>query len=84
MMEIALKDMRSSIIVFTSVQLQQVVKKGLTNMGVSTGIILIDLLIRPLLRFGFKFYYVGFGLLFLVYGFIAYTAVKSAYLSDRN
>lgn len=53
-------------------------------MGVGTGIILIDLLVRPLLRFGFKFYFVGFILLFLVYGYIAYQAMKSAYLSEQN
>jgi hypothetical protein len=38
-------------------------------MGASTGLVLIDMLLRPLLRFGFKFYFVGFGLLFFVYGF---------------
>jgi len=62
----------------------RVVKKGVISMGVSTGMLIIDYLVRPLLRFGFKFYFVGFGLLFLVYGFIAYTAVKSAYLADKN
>ena len=53
-------------------------------MGAATGMVIIDLLIRPLLKFGFKFYFVGFGLLFLVYGFIAYRAVKSAYLADYD
>lgn len=53
-------------------------------MGAGTGIIFIDLLARPLLRFGFKFYLIGFTLLFLVYGYIAYKAVKSAYLADRG
>ena len=53
-------------------------------MGAGTGILFIDLLVRPLLRFGFKFYAIGFTLLFLVYGFIAYKAVKSAYLADRG
>lgn len=54
------------------------------KMGASTGLILIDMLIRPLLKFGFKFYFVGFGFLFLLYGFIAYKALKSAYLSERH
>ncbi|HEY9783948.1 MAG TPA: hypothetical protein V6D17_01010 [Candidatus Obscuribacterales bacterium] len=53
-------------------------------MGVSTGLFLIDYLLRPILRFSFKFYLVGFILLFLVYGFIAYQAMKSAYLSEQN
>ena len=51
-------------------------------MGAATGFLLIDFLVRPLLRFSFKFYFVGFILLFLVYGFVAYKALKSAYLSD--
>jgi hypothetical protein len=37
-----------------------------------------------MLKFGFKYYYVGFILVFLVYGFIAYKALKSAYLSDHQ
>lgn len=57
--------------------------RGIT-MGAGTGIILIDYLARPLLRFGFKFYAIGFTILFLVYGYIAYKAVKSAYLADRG
>lgn len=53
-------------------------------MGVGTGIILIDFIVRPLLRFSFKFYVVGFILLFLIYGFIAYQVMKTAYLSEQN
>ena len=53
-------------------------------MGVGTGMVIIDFLIRPLLKFGFKFYVVGFGLLFFIYGFIAYKCVKSAYLADKG
>jgi hypothetical protein len=53
-------------------------------MGAATGLLLIDMLCRPILRFSFKFYFVGFTLLFIVYGFIAYKALKSAYLSDRQ
>jgi len=52
--------------------------------GASTGFLVIDYLLRPLLRFGFKYYFVGFVLLFLVYGFIAYKALKSAYLSENQ
>jgi hypothetical protein len=53
-------------------------------MGAATGFIIIDFLIRPILKFGFKFYFVGFFALFLVYGFIAYKALKSAYLSEQQ
>ncbi len=53
-------------------------------MGAGTGILIIDFLVRPILRFGFKFYVIGFTLLFLVYGYIAYKAIKSAYLADRG
>jgi hypothetical protein len=53
-------------------------------MGAGTGILLIDFIVRPLLKFSFKFYIVGFILLFLVYGYIAYQALKSSYLSDQN
>jgi hypothetical protein len=53
-------------------------------MGASTGFLVIDYLCRPLLKFGFKYYFIGFILLFLVYGFIAYKALKSAYLSEHQ
>ncbi|MBN9396470.1 MAG: hypothetical protein J0H83_14575 [Candidatus Melainabacteria bacterium] len=52
-------------------------------MSAASGIIFIDMFVRPLLRFSFKFYFVGFILLFIVYGFIAYKALKSAYLSEN-
>ncbi len=63
-----------------------VVKKNQSGqiMGAATGFILIDMLVRPILRFGFKFYFVGFFVLFLVYGFIAYKALQSAYLSEQQ
>ncbi len=54
------------------------------EMSAATGILFIDLIIRPFLKFGFKFYFVGFIILFLVYGFIAYKSVKSAYLTDNS
>ena len=57
---------------------------GSKSMGAGTGILLIDFIVRPLLRFSFKFYVVGFIILFLVYGYIAYQALKSSYLSDQN
>ena len=53
-------------------------------MGAATGLIFIDMLVRPILRFGFKFYFGGFFVLFLVYGFIAYKALQSAYLSEQQ
>jgi hypothetical protein len=53
-------------------------------MGAGTGILLIDFIVRPLLKFSFKFYCIGFLLLFLVYGYIAYQALKSSYISDQN
>lgn len=53
-------------------------------MGAATGFLFIDMLVRPILKFGFKFYFVGFFVLFLVYGFIAYKALQSAYLSEQN
>lgn len=52
-------------------------------MGVATNILAIDFIVRPLLRFGFKFYVVGFLILGLVYGYVAYHAIRSAYLSDQ-
>ncbi|MCA0314792.1 MAG: hypothetical protein LCH63_13295 [Candidatus Melainabacteria bacterium] len=52
-------------------------------MGAATGLVIIDFVLRPLLRFSFKFYFIGFIILFLVYGFIAYKTLKSAYLSDN-
>jgi len=63
-----------------------VVKKSQSRqiMGAATGFIFIDMLVRPILRFGFKFYFVGFFVLFLVYGFIAYKALQSAYLSEQQ
>ncbi len=51
--------------------------------GTGTGLIIIDMIIRPFLKFGMKFPLVGFTLLFLVYGFIAYQALKSAFVADR-
>jgi len=57
---------------------------GSASMGAGTGILLIDFIVRPLLKFSFKFYCVGFLILFLVYGYIAYQALKSSYISDQN
>ena len=53
-------------------------------MSAATGILFIDLLVRPCLKFGFKFYFIGFILLFIVYGYVAYKSVKSAYLTDNS
>jgi hypothetical protein len=51
--------------------------------GVGTGFLLIDYIIRPLWKFGMKFPLLGLLFLFLLYGPIAYFALKSAYLSDQ-
>jgi hypothetical protein len=51
--------------------------------GTGTGLIIIDMIIRPFLKFGMKFPLVGFSVLFLIYGFIAYHALKSAFVADR-
>jgi hypothetical protein len=46
--------------------------------------LLLDFVCRPLLKFGLKFLTIGFDLLFLVYGLIAYGVLKSAYLSENQ
>ena len=51
--------------------------------GVSTGIIVIDYFLRPVLKVMLKFPLVGLSCLCLVYGLIGYHALKSAYLADR-
>jgi hypothetical protein len=53
-------------------------------MSASTGILLLDFVCRPFLKFGLKFPMIGFGLLILVYGIIAYGALKSAFLSENQ
>ncbi|MBU6451692.1 MAG: hypothetical protein KGS72_07950 [Cyanobacteria bacterium REEB67] len=53
-------------------------------MSASTGILLLDVVCRPFLKFGMKFPVVMFITLFLVYGAIAYGALKSAYLSENH
>ncbi|MBC7998135.1 MAG: hypothetical protein IAF58_09345 [Leptolyngbya sp.] len=53
-------------------------------MSASTGLLVIDYLVRPLLKFGFKFYCIGFLLLFVVYGYIAYQALKSSYQASES
>ncbi|MBS1994435.1 MAG: hypothetical protein JSS86_14785 [Cyanobacteria bacterium SZAS LIN-2] len=53
-------------------------------MSASTGILLLDFICRPFLKFGLKFPMIGFTLLFIVYGFIAYGALKSAFLSENH
>ena len=53
-------------------------------MSASTGILFLDFICRPFLKFGMKFPMVMFAALFIVYGFIAYGALKSAYLSENQ
>jgi hypothetical protein len=49
----------------------------------STGILVLDYVLRPFLKIVMKFPIVGLILLCLVYGAIAYQALKSAYLADQ-
>jgi hypothetical protein len=60
---------------------------GELNMGwgasASTGILVLDYVLRPFLKIVMKFPIVGLILLCLVYGAIAYQALKSAYLADQ-
>ncbi|MBY0357471.1 MAG: hypothetical protein K2W82_05665 [Candidatus Obscuribacterales bacterium] len=53
-------------------------------MGAGTGIIFLDFIVRPFLRIGMKFPTVMLVMLAIVYGYIAYLAIKSAYLSEAN
>jgi len=52
-------------------------------MSASTGILLLDFICRPFLKFGMKFPVIGFVFLFLIYGLVAYGALKSAFLSEN-
>lgn len=49
----------------------------------STGILVFDVVLRPFMKILMKFPIVGLVLLCLLYGTIAYKALKSAYLSDQ-
>lgn len=49
----------------------------------STGILVLDYIFRPVLKIVMKFPIVGLVLLCLLYGMIAYKALKSAYLADQ-
>lgn len=53
-------------------------------MGAGTGIIFLDFIMRPFLRIGMKFPTVGIIILALVYGYVAYLALKSAYMSGES
>ncbi len=48
-------------------------------MSASSGILLIDFLIRPFLKIGMKFPVVLLILLTIFYGYIAYFALRSSY-----
>lgn len=50
--------------------------------GASTGILLLDFIVKPFMKFALKFPVAGIMFLLLFYGFIAYHVVKSAYLSE--
>jgi hypothetical protein len=49
----------------------------------STGILVLDYVLRPFLKIIMKFPVVGIVLLCMLYGVIAYKALKSAYLADQ-
>jgi|EndMetStandDraft_7_1072992.scaffolds.fasta_scaffold225703_1 ABC-type transport system involved in cytochrome c biogenesis permease component len=49
----------------------------------STGILVFDVVLRPFMKILMKFPIVGLVLLCLLYGTIAYKALKSAYLADQ-
>lgn len=51
--------------------------------GTGTGLLIIDFIVRPLWKFGMKFPLVGLLFLGLLYGTIAYHALKSAFMSDQ-
>jgi hypothetical protein len=53
-------------------------------MGASTGILLLDFIFRPFLKFGMKFPIVGIGLLMVIYGYIAYMVLKSTYMAESG
>ncbi len=53
-------------------------------MGASTGILLLDIIFRPFLKFGMKFPIIGIVLLMAIYGYIAYLVLKSTYLAENN
>lgn len=47
--------------------------------GTATGLLLIDFIIRPFLKIGMKFPVVLLLILMLLYGYIAYFAMRSAH-----
>jgi len=51
--------------------------------GASTGIMVLDYILRPFLKIVMKFPIIGLICLCLVYGVIGYHALKSAYLADQ-
>jgi hypothetical protein len=48
----------------------------------ASGLILIDMVIRPFYKVAVKFPIAGFMVLMVIYGFIGYIVLKSAYLSE--
>lgn len=47
--------------------------------GAGSGLLIIDFLVRPFLKIGMKFPLILLVLLTLLYGYIAYFALRSAY-----
>lgn len=52
-------------------------------MSAATGIIYLDVLVRPFFKVFMKFPIFGFFLFFALYGFVGYLVLKSTYLTDN-
>jgi hypothetical protein len=48
----------------------------------ASGLLLIDILIRPFCKLGVKFPIIGLLALMILYGFIGYMVLKSAYMVE--
>ena len=51
-------------------------------MSAATGIIYLDVLVRPFFKVFMKFPIFGFFLLIALYGFVGYLVLKSTYLTE--
>jgi len=49
----------------------------------ASGLILVDMLIRPFYKLAVKFPIIGLFFLMIIYGSIGYAVLKSAYLSEH-
>lgn len=53
-------------------------------MSAATGILFLDVLVRPFFKVAMKFPIVGLLILFAFYGLIGYITLKSAFLADNQ